>query len=173
MANVSTEIQIFNELRRRIAEDCGLDANDEFVFGSAAGECKLEDVITGIIRESRVSTAQAKGLDDLIDSMAMRRERLEGRAERLRTLALWAMGEAGLKRIPASDFTVSAKPGIAPLIITREPDIDDYMMEPGLVRQTITYAWDKKAIRAELDGGAAMSFAYLGNVGSVLSVRGK
>ena len=168
MSNVATEVQIFNALRNRLAELYSLDKDDEAILDTVAGETKLTDVIAAMIRESQVAKAQAAGVCALASEMLARSARLETKHEKLRDLAKWAMLEAGLPKLSEPDFSVSISKGRQKVVTVGEPDgINTY------VKEKITRQWDKDAIRADLEAGVTLSFAYLGNAEPVLTVRGK
>ena len=174
MANLAVDLQIFNQIKERIAAAFDLEPDDEAVLDTATGECNLEEVIASVIRDSRIARAQAAGLTDLIGEMQARKERLEAREKRLREVAAWAMQESGLTKVSSPDFSISLGKRKPPVVTTREPGEGDAIN--GLANQRVTYSWDKEVLRRDLEisGGAlCQGAAYLGNPEPVLTVRGR
>ena len=168
MANLAVDLQIFTQIKERLAAAYELDTDDEAVIDTAAGECSIEETIAHIIRESRVAEAQARGLATLIDEMKARALRLKAKHDKLREIAAAAMQESGLRKSTAPDFTFSLGYRKAPVVTTRDPDMND-----AHIRTKVTYSWDKDAIRSDLEAGGTLDFAYIGNQEPVLTVRGK
>lgn len=173
MSNLRTSLEIFKVIKERLATEFDLAIDDAVVIDTAEGECDLSDVVAKLIREARYAEAQALGVKSLMAEMGERMDRLFAKSKKLRDIAHHAMQEAGLKNVSRPDFTITMSAGKAPLVITRDPDGLDAEVFPDLVDEKTTYAWNKAALRKEMDGNGPTSFAYLGNANSIMTVRGK
>jgi hypothetical protein len=168
MPNLLVEIQVFNEVRRRIAEDADLSIDDEAVVDTSSGETALEDLLAHLIREALTDEAMAKACRERAGDMLDRSARLCARADKRRAVVKQAMGDAGMKRLQAADLTVTVSAGKPPLVFTREPLPND----PAAI-QKVSYVWPKADIRLALERGDYLDFAQLGNPEPVLTVRTK
>ena len=173
MPNIKADLQIFDAIKQRIAAAFELEPDDEAVIDTASGECDLEKTIAHLIRESRVAEAQAKGVAMLIDEMKARALRLKAKHDKLRDIAAWAMTESGLRKSTAPDFTFSLGHRKSPVVTTREPTTDDIVNNPDEIRIKTTLSWDRDAVRAALETGGTLDFAYIANPEPVLTVRAK
>jgi hypothetical protein len=170
MANISSEIQIYQILKLRIMEAFNLEDDDQALIDTLEGQTPIKDIIVQLIRDAERAEAFAEGIKTIIKDNQARKERLETRVEKLRAMASWAMQETGLKKIEESDMTISQRQEIPPLVITREPDITT-----PFTKMKEIYSWDKVALRAAVESGnqSATAIAYLGNAKPVLTVRTK
>lgn len=170
-APLSYRANLVSELQSRLAEAMN-DEDADFLAGQlvdAGGD--LERSCLAVLREARQAEAYAEALKTIIADNRARKERLEARAEKIRAAVAQAMAEAGLPKIVSADMTVSFRMGKAPLIIDREPDERDYAT--SLATRKLIYAWNKDAVRRELDEGDTLPFARLGNPCPQIVVRSK
>lgn len=99
----------------------------------------LNEQIVAVLRHAIEREAHGKALGDLIDAMTARKRRLEDGAKSLRTAALHAMQEVGIKKISAPDMTIGLSPGKPRLVITDEAAVPETLCR-------IKREPDKKAI---------------------------
>lgn len=166
--DLSHELRLFAIIKERIAEVEKLDADDEFVIGTAEGESNLPEVVAQIIREARHAEAMAQGLKVLMADSRDRLDRLSHKAEKLRQIAHFALCEAGIKKIEQPDFTATRSAGRRAVIVTEaNSDLipDDYVR----IKREV----DKTKIKQALEAGEDLSFAFLSNADEVLTVRAK
>lgn len=166
--NLSHELRIFAIIKERIAEVERLDADDEFVVGSAEGESNLPELIAQIVREARHAEAMAQGLKALIAESKERMDRLAHKADKLRQVAHFALCEAGIKKIEQPDFTATRSAGRRSVIVTEE---NTDLIPDAYVR--VKRDVDKTKIKQALEAGEDLSFAFLSNADEVLTVRAK
>ncbi len=84
------------------------DESDDDLIDTIAGEADLPDAVIALLRAALEREAMARAIkDDLIARLVERARRLEDGAKTMRTTALQAMQEAGLKKVSAIDMSVS------------------------------------------------------------------
>lgn len=101
----------------------------------------------------------------MIAEIQDRLERLQDRASKRRQIAKGVMIDLGLKKITASDFTVSIRPGPPSLMVIDESAVPKTYWElgpPQLKRQDLAQ---------DLKNGEEVAGAVLANPESVLTVR--
>src|SRR6185295_15663153 len=109
-----------------------------------------------LLRRARRAEAEAKAVADmrreLAEELAAREERHARRADALRRAVGWAMGELGLPKIMAPDFTATVStPEHGPVEV---PDPDAVPIEYCRVVKTP----DKAAIKSLLDRGERVNW---------------
>lgn len=173
MQNVNLEVAIWNTLKERLALAYNLEDDDEALLSTLQGELPLTDVIVKMVREAKQAEAFAEGLKTIIADNQARKRRFEDKAEKLRGLAAWAMGEINMTRLQEADVTVSMRMGKPTLVI-------DAVEEPGpMDRPYITmkevYSWSKVALRDAIEAGNddALAIAHMSNPKPILTVRTK
>jgi hypothetical protein len=141
------------------------DLDEDMIRDTLEGISTLDELIAEVVRSALVDHALQAGLRLRLDEMKERLGRLELREEKKRELALEAMSDAGLKRIEAPDFTVTARPGAPALIVTAEKEIPApyWLPQPPKL--------DRQRLLSELKSGAAVGGVELSNPKPVLSVR--
>lgn len=165
---LSREVAIYRDVTARIAALYDIDCTDEQVLlDTVEGETSLHEFLGEVLREAVAVEAYAKAIPALVRQLHERKERLETRAHRLRAAVLWAMGEAGLKKLPLPDMTVSIGAARAPLIIRDDEAVPDEYCHPP------KKAPDRIKIREALNNGAELAFAFLGNKEPSLNIRSK
>ena len=171
MANIGLEVQTYKTLKERLALAYSLEDDDEALLDTLDGELPLTDIIVKMVREAKQAEAYAKGIKSIIADNQARKKRLEDKADKLRGLAAWAMGECGLSKISEADLTISQHKGPSVLVLdVLEPThLDTY------TKQNITYSWDKEALQTAVEAGdeEALTIAHMSNAKSVLTVRCK
>lgn len=162
---LNNTVRIAAELRARLVEEYQLSDDDAALDDTILGECDLDEQLGRIAREANRAEAFAEGLAGLIKVEQDRKARLERKAEKLRSLIAWSMGEAGIKKVPLPDMTLSLGSGKPPLIVDEQAEIPDlYLRFPAPQP-------DKTAIRSALHSGAVLPFAKFGNAAPVLTIR--
>lgn len=81
-------------------------------------ECDAPERVRRVLRAARYIEAQSKALGELQAEMRERKARLDRKAESLRDMALWALGEMGLKRLDAPDFSATVTAGHPRVVVT-------------------------------------------------------
>lgn len=161
--SLASEVRIAKEVVDRIIA-AGIDPDDSDFTTLVESECDVVERIRRMLRAARYEATQADALATLIAEMRERKVRRENKAERLRSIAAWAMQEAELRRIEAPDFTASLAAGRSPVSIS-----DADALPESLCR--IKREPDKLAIRAALEAGQVVPGATLGNPYPILNVR--
>jgi hypothetical protein len=136
----------------------------ELLADTLDGISTLPEVIAAILRSGREDLAVAKALGDQIERMQARKARLIERADRRKSLALWAMQEAGRKRIDAPDFIAYVGMSQAKVLISDESAIPSIYMR-------VKIEPSKKLIAAALKQGENVSGASLGNPQPTIVVK--
>lgn len=115
-------------LSREIAEQiqaAGISEDDPDFADLLASETDIQARLCRILRYGRHVEAQAKALGEMLSEMRDRKARLERKAESLRSVALWAMSEVGLKKLEAPDLSASVSMGKPKVILIDEALLPD------------------------------------------------
>jgi len=168
--NAPLNIQV--EIARRLMDEFNADVGDDEQDRRdlIEGQTDALEMIAKLLRKAKEKEGYAEAMKAIISDNRDRKARLEDSATHLRKVAAWAMGELGLTKLPLPDMTVSLRDGKPPLIIDREPNAGD--VDVGIARVTVTYAWDKEAVRKWMET-TPFSVARLGNPEPVLTIRTK
>lgn len=164
MSEVSRALNQFTELRRRLLE-AEPDIDETTLLDTLEGITDLNEAIAEIVRSALVDAAFVSGLKERMADLNARLERLQGRCERKRELALEAMEAAGLSRIIQPDFTLTLKTNPPAVRVTDEQAIPEWFWIPQPARL------DKRAILETLKAGTGVSGAELSNPKNALAVR--
>lgn len=165
MPSLADDVHFASGIAERLTA-AGIDTDDPDYAELLASETDVQDRLRRIVRASRFAAADAKTLGGMMDDMRDRKARLERKATGLKSAALWAMGELGLKRLDAPDMTATITAGRVGVTIT-DPDAlpDDVCVikrEPS-----------KAAIAAWLDEKGACAGAERSNGAPSLTIRTK
>ena len=169
MKDLNTEIILFRALCEQIAELNDLDADDEFVIGSAEGCSSISEAIVHYARIVEELEADAKTLSEWIAKRNERKRRLENTADKIRAKLAWAMAESGLKTLKQPDMTISVRDNPAGVQFTCEP----HEAPEEFVTTRTTYSWNRAAVKEALDNGEHLTFAHRTNGGNSISIRTK
>jgi len=161
---LANSVRIAAELRNQLKAEFSLEDGDEALETTIEGEGDLTERLIGIARAAVRAEAMAEAMKVIIKDNQDRKVRFEAKAEKLRGVIAWAMSEAGLKKIPAPDLTLSLGAGKPPLILD---DVTTLLPEFARVKTEP----DRVAIRAALEAGQKLSFARLGNARPYLTIR--
>ena len=162
----SATIPKYQLLKERLLADYP-SLDDKTLADTLEGITDLHEMIAAVIRSALVDEALLAGLRTRLEEMRRRLGRLEERGAKKRQLALEALCEVGLKKLEQPDFTVSARAGLAPLIIIAE----DLIPEPYWIPQPARL--DRQSLLADLKRGDLIPGAELGNPKPSLAVRTK
>jgi hypothetical protein len=97
--------------------------------------------------------------------MQERLSRIEGRADKKRTLVASVMERADLRKITDPEFTASLRATPAPLVVTAEGEIPSTYWKPQAPKL------DRGSLLAALKAGESVPGATLGNGGVTIAVR--
>lgn len=122
---LTNEVRVASEIAAQIIA-AGIDPETDPDFAVILGnETDVLDRLRSILRASRYSEAQAKALSEIITDNRERKTRLERKSETLRGIVLHALGELGLKKLEAPDFTASVGTARPSVVITDEAALPD------------------------------------------------
>lgn len=168
MKDLNTEIILFRALCEQIAELNDLDADDEFVIGSAEGCSSISEAIVHYARIVEELEADAKTLSEWIAKRNERKRRFENTADKIRAKLAWAMAESGLKNVKEPDMTISVRDNPAGIQFTCEP----HEAPEQFVTTKTSYSWNRAAVKEALEKGD-LPFAHKTNGGQSISIRTK
>jgi hypothetical protein len=156
----------YRALRDRLrVEDPQID--EQTLADTVEGLTDLHEILTAIIRAALTDEALAGGLKSRIAEMEERLGRLQDRATKRRQIAKDVMVELDLKKVAASDFTASIRPGMPALMVIDEAAVPSIYWEPRDPRL------NRQGLVADLKQGAEITGVALSNPEPVLSVRTK
>jgi hypothetical protein len=144
-------------------------ADDEDLYQDMIeGETDALDLLDSQIASMQNDEALAEAIKAQEANLKARRERIEWRADAHKKAALLIMNAAGLKKAERPRATISVRPGSVSVQITDEAEIPTQLM-----REKITRAPDKAAIKAQLEAGETVPGAELVRGAETISVRVK
>src|SRR5262245_47204042 len=150
---------------RLLADDPDLD--EQTLADTLEGLTDRSDMLRATVRAVLQDEADTQACKALADNIYARATRLKERAEKRRAAIADTMGECGIKKLTAPDFSASLTAPHSPrLLITDEADIPSeyFEMVPKL---------DKRRLKDALMSGAAVRGAALGNAPMFITVRTK
>jgi Siphovirus Gp157 len=154
----------YRAVRDRIrAEDPNID--EQTLADTVEGLTDLHEIVTAIIRSALADEALSAGLKGRIADMQERFNRLQDRASKRRQIAKDVMLQLDLKKITASDFSVSIRPGLPSLMVIDEAAVPSIYWQPSAPKLK------RQELLTELKDGAQIEGVALSNPESVLSVR--
>jgi hypothetical protein len=116
-------------------------------------------MLATILRSQLDDLALAAALRSRLAEMQERLSRIEGRAEKKRTLVASVMERADLRKLTDPEFTASLRATPPPLIVTVESDIPSTYWKPQAPKL------DRGSLLAALKAGQCVPGAALGNGG--------
>jgi Siphovirus Gp157 len=156
----------YRAIRDRLrAQDPQID--EQTLADTVEGLTDLHEIIGAIVRAALADEALATGLKGRIAEMQDRLERLQDCAAKRRQIAKEVMVELEIKKITASDFTVSIRPGMPSLLVLDEAAV------PSIYWQPVAPKLNRQGLLGELKDGAEITGVTLSNPEPVLSVRTK
>jgi hypothetical protein len=163
MANLRKALNDHHLIAQRIRAEFP-DASDEDLRDTILGEGYLDDAIAATLRQAVEADEMAKALGGMIKLSQERKRRLEARADKLKAIALQAAEEAGLRSIPAPDFTAVVMHGKQAVVIPDDDAVPDDFVE--------VKRYPKKGLIGDsLRAGANLAWASLGNASSYWMIR--
>lgn len=142
-------------------------ADDEELYQDMIeGETDALDLLDSQIASMQNDEALAEAIKAQEANLKARRERIEWRADAHKKAALLIMNAAGLKKAERPRATISVRPGSVSVQITDEAEIPTQLM-----REKISRAPDKAAIKAQLEAGETVPGAELVRGAETISVR--
>jgi hypothetical protein len=103
----------------------GIDESDPDFVELMASETDVLERLRRILRAARHTEAQSKALGEMQAEMRERKTRLDKKADSLRSVVLQALGELGLKKLEAPDFSASVGAPKPRIVITDEAALPD------------------------------------------------
>jgi len=140
-----------------------LAEDEECLRDTLEGATTITDQLAALVRSAINDEAMADGLKEHQVKLANRKTSLLERARKKRAIAMHYMSDLGLKRITASDMTVTVKP-VPPSVVI----VDESLLTDQFVR--IRREPDKTAIKEALKAGAVPG-AILSNGSETLQVK--
>ncbi len=163
---INAEATRYSHLRDRLLIEYP-DIDPETLSDTLEGITDLREMLAEIIRSALVDEALASGLSTRIADMKERLERLGERAKRKRALALKAMSDAEIAKLPQPDFTASLRQGTATLEVLNEDRIPAAYWKPQPSKL------DKLGLLAALKSGTVIDGVVIVAPSPQLSVRTK
>ncbi len=161
--HLKREIEAAKALRENLKDIIGDD--EQCVHDMVEAETNIHDAIkyaVDLLIEDKISI---DGLDNMIDMLSLRRQRLKDRLTNIRTALSSAMEQAGMKKYPHPAVTLSLRK-VPPSLVIHEafliPSKFWIKQEPKL---------DKKLILSALKEKEDVPGASLGNGGMTLNVK--
>lgn len=142
------------------------DDEDGTYLDTLDGETNLLDLLDGELAAMQADEALAVAIKAREADLKVRRERIEMRAAAHRKNLRLVLQHAALPKAERPLATVSLRPGTVSVRIVNEADIPSQLM-----RETISRAPDKAAIKAQLEAGETVPGAELARGDETISIR--
>jgi hypothetical protein len=140
--------------------------DEEAFWDSLDGETDALDLLDTFLAGSQEDEALAEAIKAQEVALKTRRERIEMRAAaKRRTLGL-ILNAAGMKKAERPRGTVSIRPGNLSVRIVNEDDVPSQLM-----REKITRAPDKTAIKAQIEAGESVPGCELVRGDDIVTIR--
>lgn len=152
-------------IRERILALANDDIDETTLADTIEGLSDFNEVAAEVVRSALLDEAMADGLSQYIKRLQGRLQRLADRAKERRRIVRDAMMEVDLRKIVASDLTLSVRPGSPSLVVLDEQAIP----EPYWLQQKPRL--DRIQATSDLKRGVPIPGATLSNPEPVLSVR--
>ena len=140
--------------------------DEEAFWTTLDGECDALDLLDAFLAGMQDDEALSVAIKAQETDLKTRRERIEMRATAKKRTLGQILNAAGMKKAERPRGTVSIRPGNLSVRIINEDDVPSQLM-----REKITRAPDKAAIKASLDAGEAVPGCELERGADVISVR--
>mgnify|MGYP003349672908 CR=1 FL=1 len=148
---LTTSVMIYTALKAQIMEQFALQEDDETLIDTLEGATDLHEVIAALAREADRAEEFSEAIKLIMDQNKERKDRFERKADKLRSVILWAMQEANLPKVQAPDLTISLRKNPPSLATSIEPQD-----APEIYRkEKTTYTFDKARIKMALEIGRA------------------
>jgi hypothetical protein len=141
------------------------DGDEDAIRDTIEGETSLHELIAKVIEDLAADEANVAGIKAHIETMKVRKERLEKRIEFRRAAILNAMSIGEIKTLPLAIATLTRKPVPPKLLITNETEI------PSQFWKRADPTLDKKAIADALKNEQQVPGATLSNGSETLAIR--
>lgn len=166
---VSNAVNDWSRMRERLLLQYPDLAEDfETLNDTLEGISDLPDLLIAVMRQADEAEMLVTGIDARMDDLKARKERLKRRSEAIRDAVCEAMQRADLPKIEAPDFTVSTRRMPPAVVVT-----DEGQIPPAYMKEKVTTAPDKAAIKADLEAGKEVPGCAMSNGGVGLTVRRK
>ena len=143
------------------------DLDEDTLADTLEGITALPDLLSAVLRSSLLDEALARGLQGRLADMKERLERLEERSRKKRALVCVSMGQAGMSKLAAEDFSASLRLGPARLEVGDEAKIPQDFLVPQPPRV------DRASLLAALKRGETVAGVSQGQGLPHLQVRTK
>jgi hypothetical protein len=167
MNELAAEVAIARQAIDRIREVVGDDDPDLLTL--VESETDALEILRRLLRRARRAEAEAAAVKamrhELVEELAAREERHAQRSDALRRAVIWAMGELGLPKIMAADFSASVStPEHGPIHIPDEAAVPDQFCR-------VKKEPDKTLIKRHLDAGERPNWAAYAPARPRLTIR--
>lgn len=142
--------------------------DEETYSDTLEGETNVMDLLDGEIAAMQSDEALAEAIKAQEDALRVRRERVSMRAEAHKKNLKLILQHAVLQKAERFRATVSIRPGSLSVLIVDEAEIPSQLM-----REKVTRAPDKAAIKAQIEAGVEVPGAVIERGDDTVSVRVK
>jgi hypothetical protein len=157
------ETEAAKALRANLADIIGND--EQCAADMIEAETDLNEAIDAAVRMLIDDLAAMNGLNEMIDLLVARKDRIEGRIGHYRTALATAMEQAGRKNVEHPAVTLSLRPSPPAVRVTDEAAVPSKFWEASAPRL------NKRALLAALKDRETVPGACLNNPGFSLTLR--
>ena len=133
---------VFLDLKKSIAQQFGLDEEDQTVLDTVEGETDLDSLIAWAARQAADREAQAEACGIQLERLRKRKQRHELAAEVIRSQIIQALTDSGMKGVKKPDISVSLR------LPKPVPKVADPLLLPAwATKSEVVVSADKAAIK--------------------------
>ena len=165
--HILSEARAVEYLRAQLKAEHQLSDGDDVLEDTLDGATNLDEAVEAIRIRLFEKKATVEKLRSMEDSLESRRKRVEASIASDRALLTEALSIAGKKSVRTTLGTVTLIAGKPSVEVTEKAENipDEYRTAK------MTYAPNKDAIKAALESGKSLSFAYIANGSPTVQVR--
>lgn len=165
IAIAQRDLEAAKVLRAQIADLA--QGDEDFIRDTLEGEADFEGIVRGLLVGIGEDEALADGIDRYVTDLAVRMQRLSGRARLKRSLICTALEIAGRKTMELDVGTVTLSAVKPKAIVNDEADIPAEFFKPQPPKL------DQAALSAALRDGREVPGAVLSNGGNTIRILRK
>lgn len=165
--DLATATARWKGLRAELMETYGLSEDDEALPDTLDGIADLGDQIAALISHALENESFAEAIDKRITDLRARKDRLNKAAKAIRSAVAEAAADAGIKKLPRPEFTLSFS--ISKPSLSGDASPEDLPAEFVRIKREI----DRTKVKAAIDEGRAVPGFTLSNGRPTITVRVK
>lgn len=138
-----------------LVSETSIEIKPEEILGDLKD--KVDAIYTVLERLER----EADRLDSIAEDFKLAARRVKENRERLKEYVRFTMTAQGFEKLPGNHWRLQLQKTAPSLAVEREATADDLLANPNLVKRTVSYAWDKNAVKEHIAAGGSFGCGKL------------